>query len=304
MIYNSVLSLIGKTPIMRLNSIAAGYRVFAKIESFNPGGSIKDRIALNMIEDAEKKGYLQPGNTIVEPTSGNTGIGLSLVSAVKGYKIILIMPESMSEERKKLLKFYGAELILTPHEKGMTGAVEKARELVDNNPDYYMPSQFENPANPEAHIRNTSKEILAEFELIDAFIAAVGTGGTLTGTSQVLKEKMPDIKIYAVEPESSAVISGEEPGPHMIQGIGAGFIPDVLDKDIIDEIITIGNKEAYQMSLKLASQEGILAGISAGANVLAAVKVAKKTGKDKNILTIIPDTGERYLSLHTAFDII
>lgn len=304
MIYDSVLSLIGKTPIMRLNSIAAEYRIFAKLEFFNPGGSIKDRIALNMVEDAEKKGYLQPGNTIVEPTSGNTGIGLSLVAAVKGYKTILVMPESMSEERRKLLKFYGAELILTPHDKGMTGAVDKARELVNNNPTYFMPSQFENPANPGAHIRNTSQEILAEFDQIDVFITAVGTGGTLTGTARVLKENMADIKIYAVEPEDSAVISGREPGPHMIQGIGAGFIPDVLDRNIIDNIITIGNQEAYQMSLKLASEEGVLAGISAGANVLAAVKVAEELGKEKNIVTIIPDTGERYLSLHKAFDII
>ncbi len=304
MIYDNVLSLIGKTPVMRLNSISSRYKIYAKLEFFNPGGSIKDRIALNMVEDAERKGLLKKGNTIVEPTSGNTGIGLSLVAAVKGYKVILVMPETMSEERKKLLKFYGAELFLTPHDQGMRGAVEKAQELVNGNTGYYMPSQFDNPANPEAHINSTSQEILGDFEHIDAFVAAVGTGGTLTGTGQVLKEYMPDIKIYAVEPEGSAVISGEKPGPHMIQGIGAGFIPEVLNKEIIDKVVTIGNKEAYQMSLRLASEEGILVGISAGANVLAAVKVAEELGEDKTIVTILPDTGERYLSLQKAFDII
>ncbi len=304
MIYDNVLSLIGNTPVMRLNNISSRYKIYAKLELFNPGGSIKDRIALNMVEDAERKGLLKKGNTIVEPTSGNTGIGLSLVAAVKGYKVILVMPESMSEERKKLLKFYGAELLLTPHDQGMRGAVEKAQELLNKNIGYYMPAQFDNPANPDAHIKHTSQEILDEFEHIDAFVAAVGTGGTLTGTGQVLKEYMPDIKIYAVEPEGSAVISGEKPGPHMIQGIGAGFIPEVLDKEIIDKVVTIGNKEAYQMSLRLASEEGILVGISAGANVLAAVKVAEELGEDKTIVTILPDTGERYLSLHKAFDII
>ncbi|MEJ6949805.1 cysteine synthase A [Natronospora cellulosivora (SeqCode)] len=304
MIYENVISLINNTPLVKLNKIASEYNIYAKLESFNPGGSIKDRIALNMVENAEKKGLLKAGATIVEPTSGNTGIGLSLVGAVKGYKVILVMPESMSDERKKLLKSYGAELILTPAEEGMRGSVEKAEELLAENPDYYMPSQFENLANPEAHIKTTAQELLADLDRIDSFVAAVGTGGTLTGTGQVLKEKFPEIQITAVEPKDSAVISGEKPGPHMIQGIGAGFIPNVLNQDLIDNIITIGNKEAYKMSLRLASEEGILAGISAGANVLAALKVAKELGKDKNIVTIIPDTGERYLSLHKVFDIV
>lgn len=304
MIYENVLSLINNTPLVKLNKLAAEYNIYAKLESFNPGGSIKDRIALNMVEVAEKKGLLKAGATIVEPTSGNTGIGLSLVGAVKGYKVILVMPESMSDERKKLLKSYGAELILTPAEKGMRGSVDKAEELVAENPDYYMPSQFDNPANPEAHVKTTARELLADMDRIDAFVAAVGTGGTLTGSGQVLKEKFPEIQITVVEPEDSAVLSGEKAGPHMIQGIGAGFIPNVLKRDLIDKIISIGNKEAYKMSLRLASEEGILAGISAGANVLAAIKVAEELGKDKNIVTIIPDTGERYLSLHKVFDMV
>lgn len=306
MIYQNVLQLIGKTPLLKLNKITGDREasLFVKLEFCNPGGSVKDRIAINMIEEAEKTGKLKPGATIVEPTSGNTGIGLALVGAVKGYKVILVMPESMSEERKRLLKAYGAELILTPLEEGMAGSVARAEELLAENPDYFMPSQFENPANPEAHMKTTARELLAELNRIDALVAGVGTGGTLTGTARILKERFPKMLVFAVEPADSPVLSGGKSGPHMIQGIGAGFIPTVLERDLIDEIITIGNREAYEMSLKLARKEGLLVGISAGANVLAALKVAGKLGPGKNVVTFIPDTGERYLSLHSSFKLL
>ncbi len=304
MIYENILELVGNTPLVKLNKLAAEFNVFAKLEAFNPGGSVKDRIALNMIVEAEKAGKIKPGDTIVEPTSGNTGIGLAITGAVKGYEVILIMPESISEERKKLLKKYGAEYKLTAKEDGMNGSVALAKKLVSENENYFMPSQFDNPANPDAHRKTTAQEIIKDLDQVDALVVGVGTGGTLTGTGSKLKEVFPEIKIYAVEPEDSPVISGGEPGSHMIQGIGAGFIPDNLDKDIIDEVVTVGNKESYEMSKKLSQVEGIMAGISAGANTAAALKVAAKLGKDKNIVTFLPDTGERYLSVYKAFEVL
>jgi len=304
MIYQNVLPLIGKTPMVKLNKIAPEGNIYAKLEFFNPGGSVKDRIALNMIEEAEKRGELRPGITIIEPTSGNTGIGLAMVAAIKGYKLILVMPESMSKERKELLKFYGAELVLTPLEEGMAGAVKRVKEIIKENPGYFMPSQFNNPDNPEAHVKTTAREILEELDKIDAFVTGVGTGGTLTGIGKVLKEHFPELRIYAVEPAASPVLSGGNPGPHMIQGIGAGFIPEILDMELIDRIITIGNLEAYRMSAELASKEGLMVGISSGANVLAATRVARELKKGSNIVTLLPDTGERYLSLHSAFEML
>jgi len=304
MIYQNVLPLIGKTPMVKLNKIAPEGNIYAKLEFFNPGGSVKDRIALNMIEEAEKRGELRPGITIIEPTSGNTGIGLAMVAAIKGYKLILVMPESMSKERKELLKFYGAELVLTPLEEGMAGAVKRVKEIIKENPGYFMPSQFNNPDNPEAHVKTTAREILEELDRIDAFVTGVGTGGTLTGIGKVLKEHFPELRIYAVEPAASPVLSGGNPGPHMIQGIGAGFIPEILDMELIDRIITIGNLEAYRMSAELASKEGLMVGISSGANVLAATRVARELKKGSNIVTLLPDTGERYLSLHSAFEML
>ena len=298
MIYNSVLELVGNTPLVKLNKLAAEKNIYAKFESNNPGGSVKDRIALKMIEKAEKNDELQPGSTIVEPTSGNTGIGLAMIAAVKDYKIILVMPESMSEERRKLLKAYGAELILTPAEGGMTGAVNKAEELIENNDDYYMPSQFDNPANPQAHKETTAKEIINDLDKVDALVIGVGTGGTLSGIGTVLKNKYPELKIYAVEPANSAVISGEQPGPHKIQGIGAGFIAEVLEEDLIDETVTVENEEAFDIAKKLAQEEGLFVGISSGANTAAALKVAEDYDSEANIVTVLPDTGERYLSVY------
>ncbi len=296
---NNIYELIGKTPLVRLNRLVDenSAEVLIKLEYFNPGGSVKDRIAYNMIEDAEKKGRLKSGGTIVEPTSGNTGIGLAMVGAAKGYKVILIMPDTMSIERRNLLKAYGAELILTPGEKGMKGAIEKAQEIVEENDGYFMPQQFENPANTEIHKKTTALEILEQTDgNIDAFVAGVGTGGTLTGVGEVLKEKAPFAKVIAVEPDGSPVISGENPGPHKIQGIGAGFIPDVLNTDVIDEIIKISDDDAFAMSRKIAKEEGILLGISCGAAAAAAIQVAKKLGKGKRVVVVAPDTGERYLS--------
>ncbi|MGB9813879.1 MAG: cysteine synthase A [Thermovenabulum sp.] len=303
-IKNSILDLIGMTPMVRLSKLSPkeGALIAAKIESFNPGGSIKDRIALNMILDAEKKGILKPGATIVEPTSGNTGIGLAMVCAVKGYRLILVMPASMSVERRKILKAYGAELVLTPPELGMKGAVEKALEILNQNKDYFMPQQFENPANPEIHEKTTAIEILNQTGgKLDAFVAGVGTGGTLTGVAKVLKKEIPHIKIIAVEPEASPVLSGGKPGTHNIQGIGAGFIPKVLDLNLVDEIITVSNEEAYFYTRELASKEGILAGISSGAAVFAAKKVAKSLKPGNLVVTVLPDTGERYLSVEGLF---
>jgi cysteine synthase A len=294
----SCLDLIGHTPAVRLHRIAGpeAADVWGKLESFNPGGSVKDRICLSMIEAAERDGRLHPGDTIIEPTSGNTGIGLALVAAIKGYRLVLTMPDTMSEERRSLLTAYGAQLVLTPDTKGMHGAIHKAEELLREHPDYFMPQQFSNPANPEAHRHTTAHEILRQFERVDAFVAGVGTGGTITGVGQVLREKMPGVMIYAVEPASSPVLSGGEPGFHKIQGIGAGFIPETLDAAVYDAVIRVGDGDALEYTRRLAREEGILVGISAGANTWAAVQVARELGKGKTVVTVFCDTGERYLS--------
>lgn len=299
---DSVLDLIGSTPLVRLHRIIpqGAAEVLGKMESLNPGGSVKDRIALAMVDAAERSGALKPGDTIVEPTSGNTGIGLALVAAVKGYRLILTMPEDMSLERRRLLERYGAELVLTPAIEGMTGAVFAANELVNENPGYYMPQQFENAANPETHYRTTAREILdATAGHIDAFVAGVGTGGTVTGVGRLLREEAGEsVHIVAVEPARSPVLSGGRPGMHGIQGIGASFVPGVLDRAIYNEVMRIEDKDAIAMTRRLAREEGILAGISAGANVFAARKVAEKLGTGKTVVTIICDTGERYLSVN------
>ncbi|KOO42324.1 cysteine synthase A [Priestia koreensis] len=295
---NSVTELIGQTPIVKLNHIVEEglADVYLKLEFMNPGSSVKDRIALAMIEAAEEKGALQPGATLVEPTSGNTGIGLAMVAAAKGYKAILVMPDTMSIERRNLLKAYGAELVLTPGAEGMGGAIRKAEELSKEH-GYFMPQQFSNEANPEVHRRTTGKEIVEQMgDQLDAFIAGVGTGGTITGAGQVLKEKYPDIKIYAVEPTDSPVLSGGKPGPHKIQGIGAGFVPSILDTEVYEGIIKIQNEEAFEYARQAARTEGILGGISSGAAIAAALKVAKELGAGKKVLAIIPSNGERYLS--------
>ncbi|MEN0657903.1 cysteine synthase A [Caldifermentibacillus hisashii] len=295
---NSITELIGRTPIVKLNHVGDenSGEVFVKLEYFNPGSSVKDRIALAMIEDAEKKGLLKEGNTIIEPTSGNTGIGLAMVAAAKGYKAVLVMPETMSIERRNLLRAYGAELVLTPGPEGMKGAVNKATELAKEN-GYFMPQQFENGANPEVHKLTTGPEIVEQMgDQLDAFIAGIGTGGTITGAGQVLKEQYPGIKIYAVEPKDSPILSGGKPGPHKIQGIGANFVPEVLDTQIYDEVIQISTEEAFEAARNVARHEGILGGISAGAAIAAAIQVAKKLGKGKKVLAIVPDNGERYLS--------
>ncbi len=304
-IAKDVLELIGQTPIVKLNRILEqdSAEVFAKLENFNPGGSVKDRICLAMIEDAERKGFLNPGSTIIEPTSGNTGIGLAMVSAVKGYRCILTMPETMSLERIYILKSYGAEIILTSGIEGMQGAIKKAEELLRKIPNSFMPQQFKNPANPEIHRKTTAKEILeATKEDLDAFVAGVGTGGTITGVGEILKKKNPNIKIVAVEPKDSAVLSGKPPGPHKIQGIGAGFIPDVLNRKIIDEIICVSDNDAFRTAQRLAKEEGLFVGISAGAAAFAALKVAKALGKGKVVVVVFPDTGERYFSMQQYFE--
>jgi cysteine synthase A len=290
----SILDLIGSTPVVKLTKIPQkdDAEVWGKLESMNPGGSVKDRICLSMIETAERDGKLKPGGTIVEPTSGNTGIGLALVSAVKGYRLILTMPDTMSEERRSLLTAYGAKLILTPDTKGMGGAIQKAEELVLEHPDYFMPQQFNNPANPEVHRRTTAVELLKQFKRIDAFVSAVGTGGTISGVGEVLKEKMAGIKIYAVEPSASPVLSGGEPGYHHIQGIGAGFVPQVLNRRIYDEIIAVSDEDAARYARRLALEEGVFVGISSGAAAYAALQVANKLGKGSVVVTIFCDTGE------------
>ena len=298
-VYNNLIETIGNTPLVRINALnTSGAQVLAKMEFFNPCGSVKDRIGLAMIEAAEKQGRLNKHTIIVEPTSGNTGIGLAFVCAVKGYKLTLVMPESMSIERRKLFKIFGAELILTPAADGMKGAVAEALRLVSNTGNMVMLQQFENPANPEIHRKTTAEEIWRDTDGgVDIFVAGVGTGGTITGCGQALKEHKPAIKIIAVEPADSPVLSGGNAGPHKIQGIGAGFIPKVLDVTILDEIIRVGNEDAIETAKQLAAKEGILAGISSGANVFAALAVAKrKENKGKTIVTIICDTGERYIS--------
>lgn len=270
--------------------------VWAKLESFNPGGSVKDRICLNMIEAAERDGRLHPGDTIVEPTSGNTGIGLALVAAVKGYRLILTMPDTMSEERRSLLAAYGATVILTPDTKGMHGAVQKAEEIVAENPSYFMPQQFKNPANPAVHRMTTAQEILQQLPQLDAFISGVGTGGTITGVGQVLRTHYPCMKIFAVEPDASPVLSGGEAGYHSLQGIGAGFVPPVLDTNIYDEVIRVTDSEAIVYTRRLAREEGMLVGVSSGAACIAALQVARQLGKGKTVLAIFCDAGERYLT--------
>jgi len=295
---NSIYELIGQTPIVKLNRLVDenSADVYLKLEFMNPGSSVKDRIALSMIEDSERKGLLKKGDTIIEPTSGNTGIGLAMVAASKGYKAILVMPETMSIERRNLLRAYGAELVLTPGPEGMGGAIRKAEELVKEH-GYFMPQQFKNVSNPEIHKLTTGPEIVDQMgDQLDAFIAGVGTGGTISGAGSVLKEAYPSIQIYAVEPEDSPVLSGGKPGPHKIQGIGAGFVPDILDTEIYDEIIQVKNDVAMETARTVAREEGILVGISSGAAINAAIQVAKKLGKGKRVLAIIPSNGERYLS--------
>lgn len=304
-IYNNIAELIGNTPMVRLNRLTTENMasVYAKIEFFNPGGSVKDRICLSMVEDAEKKGLIKKGTTIIEPTSGNTGIGLALICAIKGYRLILTMPETMSIERRHLLKSYGAEIVLTPGSEGMSGAVKKAEELVSATSDSFMPQQFNNPANPAIHRKTTAKEILkAMGKDIDVFVAGVGTGGTITGVGEVLKRKIPSVKIVAVEPTLSPVLSGGKAGPHKIQGIGAGFVPKVLNRKVIDEIITVSDRDAYFTAKRLAKEEGLLVGISAGAAAWAALKVAEQLDKGKKVVVLLPDTGERYLSMVSFFE--
>ncbi|MYJ54578.1 MAG: cysteine synthase A [Nitrospira sp. SB0672_bin_25] len=297
---------IGKTPLVRLNRLSeeGGATIFGKVEFANPGGSVKDRICLNMIDEAERAGTLKPGGTIVEPTSGNTGIGLALIAAVRGYKLILVMPESMSLERASLLSSYGAQLILTPAWEGMQGSIREAENIIAQNPEYFMPDQFSNPANPAIHRATTAIEIWDAMDgKIDAFVAAVGTGGTITGCGEIMKERAPDTKIVAVEPAGSPVLSGGAPGPHKIQGIGAGFVPKVLNRSIIDDIIRVTDDQAYQTTKLLAKKEGLLVGISAGANVFAAQQVAKDLRADQHVVTVLCDTGERYLSIEKYFNI-
>jgi cysteine synthase len=298
----NVIALIGETPVVKLNRIPGEETaaVYVKLEARNPGSSVKDRIGMSMIEAAERDGKIKPGATIVEPTSGNTGIGLALVAAVRGYKCVLTMPESMSVERRALLAAFGAELVLTPAANGMPGAIKQAEELLAANKSYFMPQQFDNPANPEVHRRTTAVEIIEAMGAtkIDAFVAGVGTGGTITGVGEVLKKRDKEVLIVAVEPAASPVLSGGQPSPHRIQGIGAGFVPKVLNTAILDRIITVENEEAFETRRRLALEEGISAGISSGAAVYAAVKLARELGPGKTVVTILPDTGERYVSMN------
>ncbi|HAR4602836.1 TPA: cysteine synthase A [Staphylococcus aureus] len=296
---DNITQIIGGTPVVKLRNVVDDNAadVYVKLEYQNPGGSVKDRIALAMIEKAEREGKIKPGDTIVEPTSGNTGIGLAFVCAAKGYKAVFTMPETMSQERRNLLKAYGAELVLTPGSEAMKGAIKKAKELKEEH-GYFEPQQFKNPANPEVHELTTGPELLQQFEgkTIDAFLAGVGTGGTLSGVGKVLKKEYPNIEIVAIEPEASPVLSGGEPGPHKLQGLGAGFIPGTLNTEIYDSIIKVGNDTAMEMSRRVAKEEGILAGISSGAAIYAAIQKAKELGKGKTVVTVLPSNGERYLS--------
>jgi len=299
---DSILDLIGRTPIVKIAKIAkiAGPDVaelFVKLEFFNPTGSVKDRIAWSMVEDAERKGLIKPETVIIEPTSGNTGIGLAMVAAARGYRLILVMPDTMSVERRSLLKAFGAELVLTPGAEGMKGALARTEELAAATENSFVPQQFENPANPAVHRATTAPEIIEAFgDSLDAFVAGVGTGGTITGVAEVYRKTRPDLHVVAVEPDDSPVLSGGEPGPHKIQGVGAGFVPAVLDRSLIDEVIRVTNDEAFAMARRLAREEGILAGISSGANCHAALDVARRLGPGKKVLTVLPSTGERYLS--------
>ncbi len=306
MLYNQITDLIGNTPALRLRTFAAhrslAANLFAKVEFFNPGGSVKDRIALAMIEDAERQGILRPGGTIIEPTSGNTGVGLSLVGAVKGYKVILTMPDTMSVERRKLAAAYGTEIVLTPGSQGMKGAIAKAEELRDATPGAVILQQFVNPSNPAVHAATTGRELVADARqaglTIDAFVAGVGTGGTITGTGRAIKEAFPQARLVAVEPASSAVLSGKPSGAHKIQGIGAGFVPKNYDAAIIDEVLPVTNEDAFATARALAKEEGLLVGISSGAAAFAALQVAARPEfRDRNVFVLLPDTGERYLSM-------
>jgi cysteine synthase A len=301
-IVQSVTELIGDTPLVRLNRLVPedSAEIYVKLEYQNPGASVKDRIAISMIEAAEQEGILKPGDTIVEPTSGNTGIGLALVAAARGYKAILVMPETMSLERRNLLRAYGADLVLTPGSEGMNGAVKKAEELAQENPSYFMPQQFKNQANVKVHRETTGPEIVEAINSLDgkldAFIAGIGTGGTISGAGEVLKQNFEGIQVYAVEPSASPILSGGKPGPHKIQGIGANFVPDILNREIYDGIITVENDDAFETARRAAREEGILCGISSGAAIFAALKVAKELGKGKRVVAIVPSNGERYLS--------
>ncbi|MEV2793184.1 cysteine synthase A [Paenibacillus larvae] len=298
----NITQLIGNTPLVRLNRVVpeGSAEIYVKLEFQNPGASVKDRIAISMIETAEKEGNLKPGATIIEPTSGNTGIGLAMVAAAKGYKAILVMPDTMSMERRNLLRAYGADLVLTPGAEGMKGAISRAEELLAENPHYFMPQQFKNQANVDIHRRTTGPEIVEAIQAhdgkLDAFIAGVGTGGTITGTGEVLKKHFPGIRVYAVEPTASPVLSGGKPGPHKIQGIGAGFVPDILNTEVYDQIIQVDNEDAFATSRQVAKQEGILGGISSGATIHAALQVAKELGEGKRVVAVVPSNGERYLS--------
>ena len=301
-IYTSAEQLIGKTPLVELKGLEEEFqlkaRLLGKLESVNPGGSVKDRVAMNLIDDAEKKGLLKKGSVIIEPTSGNTGIGLAVIAAVRGYRAIIVMPESMSEERKKLMKAYGAELVLTDGTKGMKGAIEKAEELANDIPDSFIPGQFVNPANAEAHYLTTGPEIWEDTDGdVDFFVAGVGTGGTITGTGRYLKEKKASVKVIAVEPSNSAVLSGEKAGPHNLQGIGAGFIPEVLDTSVYDEVVAVCDEDAYECGRAMGRREGLLVGITSGAALYAGIELAKKEeNAGKTIVVLLPDTGDRYLS--------
>ena len=298
-IFKDITAAVGRTPLVQINKLgSAKAAILAKLESFNPCGSVKDRIALSMIEAAEKDGLIRPDTVIIEPTSGNTGIGLAFICAAKGYRLILTMPESMSIERRKLLQLFGAEIVLTPAERGMTGAVEEAEQLVARNPNAFMPQQFNNPANPQIHRETTAEEIWDDTgHKVDIFVSGVGTGGTLTGCGEVLKQRNENLKVVAVEPKDSPVLSGGKPGPHKIQGIGAGFVPDVINVEIIDEIIQVSNDDAIETARQLAVEEGILAGISSGAAMSAAIQLAQRAeSQGKTIVVILPDTGERYIS--------
>ncbi len=302
MIYNHVSEMIGNTPIVRLNRIASeeAAQIYVKLEYFNPSGSVKDRAALGMIAALERTGALREGMTIVEPTSGNTGIGIAMLGAAKGYKVVLTMPDTLSVERRRMLGAYGAELILTKGTEGMRGAIEKAEQLVREN-GYVMLSQFDNPANPDIHRQTTAREILAELADLDAFVCGVGTGGTISGVGSVLKELRPELRIYAVEPEKSAVLSGGAPSPHKLQGIGAGFVPGNYSAEIVDEVLRVGEEDAYEMTRALAQREGLFVGVSSGAAVWAATVVAQRLGRGKKVLAIAPDGGSRYLSVEGLF---